>query len=49
VARAQALSDGDRAAMKQDIRGVIDEFNQASGGGVAIDNEYLVTVARKRG
>jgi SAM-dependent methyltransferase len=49
VARAQALSDGDRAAMKQDIRGVIDEFNHASGGGVAIDNEYLVTVARKRG
>jgi SAM-dependent methyltransferase len=49
VARAQALSEGDRAAMKAEILGVIDKFNQASDGSVAIENEYLVTVARKRG
>jgi SAM-dependent methyltransferase len=49
VARAQSMSDEDRAAMKQEIIGVIDEFNQASDGGVVIDNEYLITVARKRG
>jgi hypothetical protein len=35
--------------MKQEIIAVIDEFNQASDGGVVIDNEYLITVARKRG
>jgi SAM-dependent methyltransferase len=49
VARAQALSEEDRAAMKAEILGVIDKFNQASDGSVAIENEYLVTVARKRG
>ena len=49
VARAQALSDEDRTRMKDDIAAVIDEFNQASDGRVAIDNEYLITVARKRG
>jgi SAM-dependent methyltransferase len=49
VARARALSDEDRAAMKREIIGMIDEFNQASDGGVVIDNEYLITVARKRG
>jgi SAM-dependent methyltransferase len=49
VARAQALSDEDRAAMKRDILGVIDDMNQAGDGSVAIDNEYLVSVARKRG
>jgi hypothetical protein len=43
------MSDEDRAAMKQDILGVIEEFNQADDGRVVIDNEYLVTVARKRG
>jgi hypothetical protein len=35
--------------MKRDILGVIEEFNKASDGGVAIENEYLLTVARKRG
>jgi ubiquinone/menaquinone biosynthesis C-methylase UbiE len=49
VARAQAMSDQDRAAMKDEILRVIGEFNQADGGRVVIDNEYLVTVARKRG
>ncbi len=49
VARAQAMSDEDRAAMKEEILGVIGEFNQADDGRVVIDNEYLVTVARKRG
>jgi ubiquinone/menaquinone biosynthesis C-methylase UbiE len=49
VARAQALSDEDRTSMKNEIVGVIDEFNQASDGGVVIENEYLITVARKRG
>jgi ubiquinone/menaquinone biosynthesis C-methylase UbiE len=49
IARARALSDEDRAAMQRDILGVIDEFNQASDGSVAIDAEYLVVVARKRG
>jgi hypothetical protein len=28
---------------------VIEEFNQASDGRVVIDNEFLITVARKRG
>jgi SAM-dependent methyltransferase len=49
VARAQALSDEDRAGMKSEIVGVIEQFNQASDGRVVIDNEYLITVARKRG
>jgi SAM-dependent methyltransferase len=49
VARTESLSHEDRAAMKQDIIGVIEEFNQASDGRVVIDNEYLITVARKRG
>jgi SAM-dependent methyltransferase len=49
VARAQALSDADRARMKDEIITVIDEFNQASDGRVVIENEYLITVARKRG
>ena len=47
--RTRAMSDEDRAAMKQDVLAVIEEFNQAGDGGVAIDNEYLVIVARKRG
>jgi SAM-dependent methyltransferase len=49
VARARAMSDEDRASLRQDMLTVIDEFNQASDGRVEIDNEYLVTVARKRG
>jgi SAM-dependent methyltransferase len=49
VARAQTLSDEDRGAMKKEIVSVIEEFNQASDGRVVIDNEYLITVARKRG
>lgn len=49
VARADTLSDEDRQRMKNDIVAVIDEFNQASGGSVAIENEYLLTIARKRG
>jgi SAM-dependent methyltransferase len=49
VARARALSDEGREAMKQETIAVIDEFNQASDGRVAIENEYLITVARKRG
>jgi SAM-dependent methyltransferase len=49
VARAQALSEEDRSRMKDEIVAVIDEFNQASDGRVVIDNEYLITVARKRG
>ena len=49
LARAQAMSEENREAMRRDTLAVIDEFNQASDGSVAIDNEYLVTVARKRG
>ena len=49
VARARALSDEDRARMKDEIVAVIDGFNQASDGRVAIENQYLITVARKRG
>jgi SAM-dependent methyltransferase len=49
VARARTLSDGDRENMKREILGVIAEFNQADDGRVVIDNEYLITVARKRG
>jgi hypothetical protein len=49
LARARAMSDEDRESMKQEILGVIGQFNQANDGRVVIDNEYLVTVARKRG
>jgi ubiquinone/menaquinone biosynthesis C-methylase UbiE len=49
VARARALSDEDRRSMKQEVLALIDEFNQADDGRVVIDNEYLLTVARKRG
>ena len=43
------MSDENREAMKQEVLAVIDEFNRASDGRVVIDNEYLITVARKRG
>jgi ubiquinone/menaquinone biosynthesis C-methylase UbiE len=49
LARARTMSDEDRASLKQEIIGVIDEFNQADDGRVMIDAEYLVVVARKRG
>lgn len=49
IARSKALSHEDRARMKDEVRAMIDEFNQASDGSVAIENEYLITVARKRG
>ena len=49
IARSQTLSHEDRARMKDEVLAVIDEFNQASGGAIAIENEYLITVARKRG
>lgn len=49
LARARSMSDEDRAAWKQDVLGVIEEFNQASDGRVAIEAEYVVVVARKRG
>jgi ubiquinone/menaquinone biosynthesis C-methylase UbiE len=49
IARARTMSDEDRASMKQEILGLIDEFNQADSGRIVIDNEYLLTVARKRG
>ncbi|HET8674011.1 MAG TPA: class I SAM-dependent methyltransferase [Thermoleophilaceae bacterium] len=49
VARTRAMSDEDRVAMKRDVLALIEEFNQASDGSVAIDAEYAVVVARKRG
>jgi ubiquinone/menaquinone biosynthesis C-methylase UbiE len=49
IARTQSMSDENRAAMKRDVLAVIEEFNQAGDSRVVIDNEYLVTVARKRG
>lgn len=49
VARARSMSDADRESLKQEILGVIEEFNQARDGRLVIDNEYLLTVARKRG
>jgi hypothetical protein len=49
LARAEALSEEDRKAMGAEVLAVIDEFNQADDGSVVIENEYLVTVARKRG
>jgi SAM-dependent methyltransferase len=49
IARSQTLSHEERARMKDEVLAVIDEFNQASDGSIAIDNEYLITVARKRG
>jgi SAM-dependent methyltransferase len=48
-ARAEALSEEDRKAMGHEIHAVLDELNQADDGSVVIENEYLVTVARKRG
>ncbi len=49
IARSKTLSHEDRAQMKDEVLAVIEEFNQATGGAIAIDNEYLITVARKRG
>jgi len=49
VARMRAMSEEDRAGMREELLTLIDEFNQADDGRVVIDNEYLLTVARKRG
>jgi ubiquinone/menaquinone biosynthesis C-methylase UbiE len=49
LARAQSLSEEQRKAMGRELLAVIDELNQADDGRVVIDNEYLITVARKRG
>jgi SAM-dependent methyltransferase len=47
--RMDSVSEEDRAAMRQDIVALIDEFNQADDGSVLLEAEYLVVVARKRG
>jgi ubiquinone/menaquinone biosynthesis C-methylase UbiE len=49
VARSRTLSEEDRRRMGQEVLAVIEEFNQADDGRMVIDNEYLLTVARKRG
>jgi SAM-dependent methyltransferase len=49
VARARALSEEDRQRMRAEVLEVVERFNQASDGSIVIDNEYLVTVARRRG
>jgi ubiquinone/menaquinone biosynthesis C-methylase UbiE len=49
IARARELSDEDRVRMRAELVELIAEFNEASDARVAIDNEYLITVARKRG
>jgi SAM-dependent methyltransferase len=47
--RMESVSDEERAAMTQDLKALIDEFNQADDGSMVVDAEYLVVVARKRG
>ena len=47
--RLETVSDEDRAAMREDILALIDEYNQADDGRVVLEAEYLVVVARKRG
>lgn len=47
--RMESVSDEVRAAMREDLLALIDEFNQADDGSVVLDAEYLVVVARKRG
>jgi ubiquinone/menaquinone biosynthesis C-methylase UbiE len=49
VVRMRSLSPEQLDAMRQEVLAVIDEFNQADDGRVALEVEYLVTVARKRG
>jgi ubiquinone/menaquinone biosynthesis C-methylase UbiE len=49
VVRTRSLSPEQRDAMKAEVLAVIDEFNEADDGRVALEVEYLVTVARKRG
>jgi SAM-dependent methyltransferase len=47
--RMESVSDEERAAMRQGMLELIDEFNQADDGSIVVDAEYLVVVARKRG
>jgi SAM-dependent methyltransferase len=47
--RMESVSEEDRAAMREDILALIDDYNQADDGRVVLDAEYLVVVARKRG
>lgn len=49
VVRMRSLSPEQRDAMRAEVLAAIDEFSQADDGRVALEVEYLVTVARKRG
>lgn len=49
VATQRALDDARRAALRSDLLALVDEHNQASDGSIAIDCEYLLVVARRRG
>jgi SAM-dependent methyltransferase len=49
VAMKQALGPERYDAAMLDFRGLVDEFNDADDGSVAIQSEYLLVVARKRG
>jgi SAM-dependent methyltransferase len=49
VAIREALSDEQAAELRQDLLALIREFDRGSGDGVAVDCEYLLVVARRRG
>ncbi|MEX2195363.1 MAG: methyltransferase domain-containing protein [Thermoleophilaceae bacterium] len=49
VAMREALSEERSAAVREDVLALIREFDRGSGDGVAVDCEYLLVVARRRG
>lgn len=49
VALREALSQEQAAGLRRDMIALIHEFDQGSGDGVAVDSEYLLVVARRRG
>lgn len=49
VALREALSHEQAAELRRDVIALIHEFDQGPGDGVAVDCEYLLVVARRRG
>jgi len=49
LALMQSLDDERKAQVREEFVELVGEFNQATGGSVEIDGEYLLVVARRRG
>ena len=49
VALFESLDDGARERLRRDFGTLVEEFNLATDGSVAVDSEYLLVVARRRG